>query len=391
MRSSRFVDLSRVSECCDHEQGGFVRVAGLKLFGRLDRYVLRLFLASYATAFFLVVGLMLVLDLASNLDNYLDVAEGERAATGMEIARFYALQIPFLFLGVSPFVTLIGGLFAGSRMSRTREIIAVVSSGVSVRRAYAMILAVGVLCSVGMFALREWVGEELAFERNLAHDRVSEHRESPVWEQFWVADESERRWRVGLFIPAQEDVPARLEGLVGRFRGAEGLLEVRADFGTWTGASWNFEGGRRISSGGHEQRVSELEGSAEFTVTPEDIALTLQERENALDLSFAQASRLLERTPGSRTLATVRQYHLTFPIAGVALLLVGLSFVALPRRGGGLERVGMGFLLCMGYFACDFVCRSLGMQGNIGPLYAAWVPLIVFGSLGVVLFGGVRT
>lgn len=368
-----------------------MRVLGLKLLGKLDRYVLRLFLSSYATAFFLVVGLMLVLDLASNLDDYLDVPEGQREVTGVEILRFYGLQIPFLFLGVSPFVTLIAGLFSGARMSRTREIVAVLDAGVSVRRAYGMILVCGVLASLAMFSLREWVGEELAFRRNLAHDRVAEHREFPIWERLWVRDDQGRSWQVGQFEPGREDAPARIDKVRAWLSGANGLIEVRAEGGVWDAAGWSFQSAHRTNSSGREQVRTELERLPEFTVTPEDVLLAVQERENPLDLSFAQAGKLFERHPGSRPLATVRQYHLTFPVAGVALLLIGLSFVALPRRGGGLERVGLGFLLCMGYFAFDFVCRSLGMQGQIGPLYAAWGPLIVFGSLGVVLFGGVRT
>ncbi|MEX1023594.1 MAG: LptF/LptG family permease [Planctomycetota bacterium] len=368
-----------------------IRVAGLRAFGTLDRYVLRLFLASYATAFFLVVGLLLILDLASNLDGYLAPDEGERAASGLEILHFYALQVPFLFLGVSPFVTLIAGLFTGARLSRSREIVAVLDAGVSARRTFGMVLLAGTCAAVGMFALREWVGERLSFERNLAQDRVAEHRERPVWQTFWVPDVEGRSWRIGSYRPGYDDVPPTIEHLVGRYRGAEGVVEVRAERATWSKGEWRLAGGLRRSSSGHEQREEAIERSGEFSVTPSDLLLAIQERDNALDLSYRQATYLLTREPDSTSLETVRQYHLTFPIAGLVLLLVGLPFVALPKRGGGLERIGVGFLLCMGYFVVDFIFRTLGMQGQIDALYAAWVPLIVFGSLGLVLFGGMRT
>ena len=32
-----------------------------------------------------------------------------------------------------------------------------------------------------------------------------------------------------------------------------------------------------------------------------------------------------------------------------------------------------------------------GSQGEVGPLTSGWVPLVVFGSLGAVLFGTMRT
>jgi hypothetical protein len=39
----------------------------------------------------------------------------------------------------------------------------------------------------------------------------------------------------------------------------------------------------------------------------------------------------------------------------------------------------------------DFLARSFGISGHIGPVYAAWFPLVLFGSLGLALFGSMRT
>ena len=47
-----------------------MRIGGMTLFGRLDRYVGGLFLAAYATAFLLIVGLTTIVFLATNLDHF---------------------------------------------------------------------------------------------------------------------------------------------------------------------------------------------------------------------------------------------------------------------------------------------------------------------------------
>jgi lipopolysaccharide export LptBFGC system permease protein LptF len=39
----------------------------------------------------------------------------------------------------------------------------------------------------------------------------------------------------------------------------------------------------------------------------------------------------------------------------------------------------------------DLVCQSAGQRGMVHPVVAAWSPTIVFGSLGVVLFGSMKT
>jgi lipopolysaccharide export LptBFGC system permease protein LptF len=46
--------------------------------------------------------------------------------------------------------------------------------------------------------------------------------------------------------------------------------------------------------------------------------------------------------------------------------------------------------LCAGYTLLDITCQSLGQRG-LNPVVAAWAPTILFGSLGVVLFGSTRT
>ena len=51
----------------------------LRIGGHVDRYVAQLFALSYLTAFLLVVGLYVVLDLSVNVDEYLqEQADGSK-------------------------------------------------------------------------------------------------------------------------------------------------------------------------------------------------------------------------------------------------------------------------------------------------------------------------
>ena len=56
-----------------------MRIGGMTLFGRLDRYVGGLFLAAYATAFLLIVGLTTIVFLATNLDHFEPWPDGSSA------------------------------------------------------------------------------------------------------------------------------------------------------------------------------------------------------------------------------------------------------------------------------------------------------------------------
>ena len=50
-----------------------------------------------------------------------------------------------------------------------------------------------------------------------------------------------------------------------------------------------------------------------------------------------------------------------------------------------------GLLLCVFYFGADFIFRNLGIQGSLDPLLASWTPVLIFGSVGFVLFDAMRT
>ena len=138
----------------------------LPIGGRLDRYVLAHFVQSYLTAMLLMTGLFMVIDMASNLDDYLETWEDGTSVPAAVLIKFYVLNLPYLFLQVAPFVTLIAGMFTISKMLKAREVTAVLSAGVSARRMLLPLFASGVALAAGMFFLREALGHGVAGARD---------------------------------------------------------------------------------------------------------------------------------------------------------------------------------------------------------------------------------
>jgi lipopolysaccharide export system permease protein len=364
----------------------------LRIGGHVDRYVAKLFALSYLTAFLLVVGLYFVLDLSVNLDEYLQVQPDGTKPAFVTVARYYALHLPFLYLEMSPFVTLVAGLFTAARSVRNNELVAALGAGISARRLFAPVLAGGVLLAGGMFALREWATASLSRERDFLRERLLEQATEVVYQNLWVRDDEGQRLRVEEYRPALEEG----RGLLAYFTtpdstisiDAETMGEPRRAGGRW---HWSLDQGFRThvdATGPQREPLSDFDA---VDVGPRDFELAKRGSDHPLDLSFSEASRLHRRDPDNLQYRTVRQYHLTFPLAGVVLLLVGLPFLVGQDRGRGVERFAVGVLLCMAYFVVDFVARTFGITGQIGPVYAAWFPLVLFGSLGLVLFGSMRT
>ncbi len=361
------------------------------LFGLLDRYVARLFCLSYLTAFFLVVGLFLIIDMATNLDDYLSADAEGHSPPVMMVVTFYGLQLPFIYLQVSPYVTLVAGMFTATKLTRYREVIAALNAGWSSRRMFfSVYLGAAVLCA-GMFGLRELATGSLGERRDSLYGQLKEKRERPLYEKFSVLTNREDI-HVQSYRPGSEDEPAQLIGITLRFREGTRSISISADRAEYLSAGrWALEGGRKVISDDQGQHSSPHPVLEEILFYPRDCYLSWKGKERALDLSFSETLTLLERSPTTAQYKTLLHYHLTLPLAGLVLLLVGLPFALGNQRGHGSERIAKGFFLCVAYFAADFVSRTVGLEGQLAPLYAGWLPTLLFGSLGVVFTASMRT
>jgi lipopolysaccharide export system permease protein len=154
---------------------------------------------------------------------------------------------------------------------------------------------------------------------------------------------------------------------------------------------WRLENGRRKEVLAGDQRQRPVEMLEDFEFTPEVALSFLRARERPLELSFGEARELARRDPDSVVYQTLLQYYLTFPLANLVLLLVGLPLLMRYERGGSADGLAAGCLLCVFYFAADFFFRNLGLGGNLDPRLASWLPILFFGSLGLVMFDSMKT
>lgn len=366
----------------------------MRALGKVDRYVGRLFAMSYVTAFLLVVGLFLILDMATNLDEYLRPDEQGQTPSMLLIARYYALHTPFLYLQMSPFVTLVAGMFATARLARSNEVVAVLNAGVSSRRMLAPMLLGALLLAAGMFALREWVTAELGEARDVLQDRLVERRERPVYDYVWIRDPSGRQARFSEYEPAvRPGESALFRELFCAFRQGRETVFLQAAAGEWDAGrgEWRLTDGRRLIVSERSQENRSIDVLTDLVFTPEDVELAYRGRERPEGLGIADLRRLLVRDPHNISYRTLLHANLTYPLAGLVLLFVGLPFLVGQERGRAAERIALGFFLCLTYFAVDFVARTLGIQGELGPLHAGWLPVVLFGSLGGALFASMRS
>jgi lipopolysaccharide export system permease protein len=114
----------------------------------LDRYVIRNFVQVYFYCIAGFISIWLIFDVSDNISSFIDNHIGL-----LLVVRYYATQIPQVFIILLPVALLLSLLFALGRMSRSNEIVSMLTAGVSLPRVLLPLIGIGLLTVAASMAL----------------------------------------------------------------------------------------------------------------------------------------------------------------------------------------------------------------------------------------------
>src|SRR5499425_731619 len=137
----------------------------------LDRYVIRNFVQVY---FYCIAGftsIWLIFDVSDNISSFID-----NHIPLLLVARYYATQVPQVFIILLPVSLLLALLFTLGRMSRANEIVSMLTAGVSLPRVLLPLIGVGLLTVGASMAMNYSLAPHAEMARKLF---LSEARAQP--------------------------------------------------------------------------------------------------------------------------------------------------------------------------------------------------------------------
>jgi lipopolysaccharide export LptBFGC system permease protein LptF len=155
----------------------------------LDRYIAKNFLCGYFISLFVMIGMFLTIDLFMNLDEFAELL-GMEDATGHEmtmkdvmlnVVRFYSVRCALWYKDMAGMIIVIAAVFSLTRMTRSNELVAVMASGMSLKRILAPILLLSVLLTGLMVADQEFLIPKYAYELTRDHDELSYENAYDIW------------------------------------------------------------------------------------------------------------------------------------------------------------------------------------------------------------------
>jgi LPS export ABC transporter permease LptG len=354
----------------------------------LDRYVLRYFLQAYFYCIAGFVSIWFIFDISDNISTFLE----ERISRAL-ILKYYLTQMPQILVMLLPVALLLALLFVLGRMSRSNEIVSMLTAGVSVPRIIAPLLAVGLLTTAGSTALNYSLAPHAEFARKkLLEDTQSRRPELGLMAQIFRNRTDNRTWFIQMFRPGENKfVTLHIVQQDANDNITVNYIATSAVYHPETKA-WELEQVKVVyyDEAGNVTRLIPYTKSLMITDWSETPFRLSSANLRAEYLSVPELQEYLQfNSDFPPTLlapfATHLQYRLALPWTCLVIALIAAPLGIGYSRRGILSSVAAAILIVFAMNFATHLFLALGEGARISNWAAAWTPNVIFGVLGLVL------
>jgi lipopolysaccharide export system permease protein len=367
----------------------------------IDRHLIWSYLKAYAVCLVSMMGLFVVVDLFTNLDKFTQNSKGFGPVM-QHIGLVYANKLPQIFNHLCEAIGLLAGMFTVAWMQRNNELLPLLSAGVSTRRVVRPVLISACLVMGFCVLNQEFVlprVDNYIVENAGDPEGKSELAVNGAFDANGVLFMGQRAIRGELLVreffvtlPPKlgRDALVKLEAKEARY--------VPPGEGPRTGG-WMLTGTTTtppdIDVSIAPEILDIISPGRFFLKTDVDFEKVTRQKNWWLCLSTWDLVRDLGKADaqGSRlaSLAVLFHSRLTRPFLAMILVILGLSVILRDQNRNFFISAGLCLGLCALFFFACFFCKYLGEYDHLSPALAAWLPVIVFGPLSLVMFDAVHT
>lgn len=374
----------------------------------IDRYIIKemLFPFLYGVAAFTV----LFMSVSSNelISNIVSVS----SKGGWQLLSKYILSmLPQVLVYTFPMGVLLATLMAFGRLSGDSEIIAMKAGGVSFIRIGIPALFLTVIISIVSAYMMEYIVPEANYTATniilkQALKDAQEDKENLVFSSYEPGG-YERR----IFAKSLNEALGELTGvMMFYFKQEHRAREVYAPKAVWKNNLWYLVQ-PRIYEFNENQEVKFESQSVSAILPIKESPMEISKREkkpaemprkelvakialmkdmaNTAAVSLDKPSEASYRKLYRKMRLILYQRH-AIPVTCFVFGLFGIPLALRPQRTSTSIGLGLSLVFILFYYMLMTAGRAFALSGSISPLTGAWLPNIVFGIIGVVLFINAR-
>lgn len=352
---------------------------------KLDLYILKKFLVTY---FFVVLMLMLVITVIDITEKMEDFMKNDLSA-GFVLVEYYFAFIPYMANLLSPITIFIATIFVAANLAARTEIIAMLSSGMSLTRIMYPFLIGSMIVGAMVFYMAGWMiphgnKARIDFEKKYIKSAYyfggkNVHiKTSPTTYVYLESYNSELN--IGYQFTLETIIDNKLVSKMkaGRIHWNDSIKKWNVE--EFFIRSFDNNGVEHIATGKHVDTV--------LTITPKDFSDTYMLFET-FDMGELNKQIALLESRGAENIDTYtaeKYQRYTYPFSVVILTMIGVIAASRKSREGAGLPIAFGFLLAFVYIIFMITSRSLANVGGVGPLLASWIPNLVFIGIGFIMY-----
>ena len=350
---------------------------------KLDWYIIKKFLGTFFFSISLILLIVVVFDISEKIDDFI---EKDAPLRGI-IFDYYLNFIPYFGNLFSPLFTFVAVIFFTSKMANNTEVISILSSGISFNRFLLPFMLSAGLLAVISFTLSNFIippanSERLEFEntyiKNPYKNRDKDIHMQIKPDQFIYMQSYNSKRNIGYKFSMEKFENNKLqEKLFCNY------IKWNKTKENWTVYNYFI---RKIDHLNEEI----IEGDTlvlTINLNPDDfnVRRSMVETMNMFELNDYIKQ---ERMKGSKNLVfhiIEQQKRFAYPFATLILTIVAVAMSSRKVRGGIGLHLGIGLLISFAYILFMQISTTFATNGDLSPIFAVWIPNLLFASLGLYL------
>jgi len=356
----------------------------------ISAYILGRFFSYFLVTLAGLAVLTAVIDFVSNINVF-------TGAKLKELAAYYSYFIASFLAMILPISMLLAVMLSIGSFSKTNELTAIKSSGISMVKITFPLIVIGLFLSIGIFFFNETFLAAANEKLQLYKDTFSARRNSrPVPTEL---SESRRNFyyfsdaNTAYFFRRITTSPPRYETVVKySFENYRIKSITTADI-----LDYDLEKNRWIIPEGKE-KILQKDGRivvnklsqavlTDLVQKPVDMLKPIRKIEQ---MSYSELKKGIENAKqrGEKTQKYLADSNFKFslPLMNVVVVLVGVAATARSTKRGGAVHFGAGLVFVFIYWVIAQFLIVLGRNESVNPIVAAWSATIIFLGVGFFLY-----
>ncbi len=349
----------------------------------IDYYIIKKFLGTFFYAIGLLIIIVIVFDISENIDEFLE----NDAPLKNIIFDYYLNFIPYfinLFIYLFTFISVI---FFTSKLASGTEIVAFLNSGISYNRFLRPYMISAAFLAIFSFYLSNFLIPPANENRREFKDKYMEK----------LTKSKDRNIHLqispGEFVYVQNFSITTNMGFkftLEKFEENQLKYKLSAERLKWDTAimKWHLEDYFiHIMDGADEALIKGTSIDTTLALSPKDLYIQKEDYEimNYWELNEKIASEHLKGSENVKYYEVEKGKRLASPFATIVMTLIGVSLSSRKMRGGMGMHLGLGLGIAFSFILFMQVSTVFATFGNLSPLYAAWIPNIIFSVIGIIL------